>query len=55
MSKRKVSHRITVARRNLFGSRKWWATFTCKTWYQGCDYKQDALQLAAGHLERVES
>jgi hypothetical protein len=47
---RRVTHRITVAKRNLFGSRRWWATCTCHTFYQGCYEKQEAQRLAAEHL-----
>jgi len=52
MAKKKPAHRITVARRNLFGNRMWWVTCTCKVFYQGCHYKQDAERMGAEHLER---
>lgn len=52
MSKKKPQHKVTVAYRNLFGKRFWWATCTCKVFYQGCHLKQDAQRLAAEHLER---
>lgn len=52
VSKKKPKHRISVARRNLFGSRMWWATCTCKVFYQGCSLKQEAQRMAAEHLER---
>lgn len=52
MSKRKLPHKITVAKRNLFGKHMWWATCACRVWYQGCHYKQDAQRLAVEHIER---
>jgi hypothetical protein len=50
---RRVTHRITVAKRNLYGVRLWWATCTCKQFYQGCFDKNDAQQLADEHREKV--
>lgn len=47
VSKRKA-HNTTLAKRNLFGARMWWATCTCG-WVQGCHHKQDAQRLEREH------
>lgn len=52
MSKKKPLHRTSVKKRNLYGSRMWWATCTCKTWFQGCHEKGEAQRLAAEHEEK---
>jgi hypothetical protein len=55
MSKRKSMHRVTVAKRRLFGSLRWWATCTCGKWYQGYFHKQDAQASAAAHRSGEKS
>jgi hypothetical protein len=52
MSKRK-HHRVKVAKRNLYGARRWWATCTCGGFYQGCFDKNEAQRLADGHRAKV--
>lgn len=50
---RRVTHKITVAKRNLHGSRMWWATCTCEKLLQGCFDKSDAVRMAADHAREV--
>ena len=52
MGKRR--HRVTVSKRNLFGSRMWWATCTCG-WFQGNHHLRDSGRMAAEHLEKVNN
>jgi hypothetical protein len=52
MSRKPARHRVTVAKRNLYGSRLWWATCTCRRFYQGCHEKQEAQRMAAEHMTR---
>lgn len=56
MSRRKSPHRVTVAKRRLYGSLMWWATCTCRgvsNLPQGWHDKQDAEKSAAEHLEKT--
>lgn len=53
MSSKPRKHRTTVAKRTLYGARRWWATCTCRRFYQGCHEKQEALRLAGEHALAV--
>jgi hypothetical protein len=50
---RRRTHSITVERKNLFGSRMWWALCTCGKLLQGCHEKTDAVKYAAEHAKQV--
>jgi hypothetical protein len=41
-----------VSKRNLFGSRMWWATCSCRKFWQGCHDKAEAERLAGEHLAK---
>jgi len=49
VSKHRAKHRVTVAKRTLFGSRRWWAVCNCKAWFQGYHDKNEARRTAAEH------
>lgn len=54
MSRRRT-HRTAVRKQSLHGSRMWWATCSCGTWFQGWHHKPDALASAARHLKDVSA